>query len=139
MKDVPFEAAKDFCDKYEKDQVIILSWDRETGDQWVTTYGKSDEDSAMACHGGNAIKDFLQLKREKDEIPSRFKKWEIESVDRYWYRSGRCSITYKEITFFYDPITLERKDAAREFYHSQGEKRPDWTFSCIHRQQLDCI
>lgn len=71
MKDVPFSVARKFCEDYEKDQVIILSWDRTTKDTWITTFGVSDEDSEMAANGGNEIRKFLKLKGKK-LMPLRF-------------------------------------------------------------------
>lgn len=139
MKNISFEDAKEFCEKYEKDQVIILAWDRNSNDTWVTTYGISDEDSAMAAHGANMIKDFLDLKREKDEIPKRFDKWELEITERYYYLSGRNSKTYVEISYWYHPITLERKETRRFAHINDGQEYtlPDWAKSCAYRRQLN--
>ena len=140
MKDIPISEAEKFCNDYQKDQVIILAWDRNSGDTWVTTYGKSDEDSAMAAQGANMVKDFLDLKREKDEIPKRFQSWKIESVDRYYYVGTRNSKDYVEITYWFDEITLERKETKREFrvYGRDTHNLPDWATACNeYRRQFD--
>ncbi|MDD4009267.1 MAG: hypothetical protein PHQ67_05585 [Fermentimonas sp.] len=128
MIDIPFEAAKQFCEEYQKHQCIILSWDETTGDTWVTTYGVGEKNSIQATHGGNLIKDFLELKREHDEIPIRFEEWKIESVERHWQRSGRNSKTYREVTHWFEPHTMKRKETIREefIYDGQEYRLPDW-------------
>lgn len=57
-KRIPIKAAKEFANQYDKDQVIILCWDKETNSTWVTTYGKSKADCEQAAEGGNEIKNF---------------------------------------------------------------------------------
>lgn len=65
MKRMPISAAKYIAEKYEKDQVIILCWDRKTRDTWVTTYGKSKSDCKEAAMGGEHLAKYLNLKLEK--------------------------------------------------------------------------
>lgn len=73
-KRIPIKAAKEFADKFEKDQVIILSWDKKTGSTWVTTYGKTKKDCEQAAHGGNEIKRMLNWPEELcNAKPSRSK------------------------------------------------------------------
>ena len=141
MIDIPISEAEKFCTDYEKDQVIILAWDRTSGDTWVTTYGKSDEDSAMAANGANMVKDFLDLKREKDEIPKRFEKWELEITEMYMYLNGRYSKCFVRISYWYNPITLERKETIEKEYCNDGQEHilPDWTKSCEYRRGLNYI
>lgn len=55
-KRMPIAAAKQIAKKYDKDQVIILTWDNKTGKTWVTTYGKTLQDCDQAAIGGNKIK-----------------------------------------------------------------------------------
>jgi hypothetical protein len=138
MRNIPISAAEQFCNEYKKDQVIILSWDKKSNETWVTTYGIGDNNSIQAANGGNAIKDFLQLKREANEIPERFKKWEIESVDRYWHLYGRNGEKYVETTFWYEPHTLERKETTRiEIISNEGERYalPEWAKSITERRR----
>lgn len=140
MKNIPFEEAKSICEKYKKEQCIILSWDSTTGETWVTTFGVGDANSIMACNGGIALKDFLKLKRENDEIPKRFEEWKIESVDRYWYYSSRYGKTYIETTFWFEAHTSQRKETQRKEYNFFGEKwqLPEWAKSIIeHKRTLD--
>lgn len=140
MKAIPFEAAKEFCEQYEKDQCIILSWDKASGETWVTTFGVGDENSKQACNAGTILKDYLKLKREKDEIPERFKEWYVERVDRYWHWASRNGRSYIEITYWYEKHTLERKETKREVKNHYGEtySLPDWAKSINdHRRSLD--
>jgi len=140
MKSIPFDEAKSICEKYQKDQCIMLTWDSKSEETWVTTYGVGDVNSKQACNAGIILKDFLRLNRENDEIPSRFEKWEIESVDRYWYYSSRYAKTYIETTFWYEPHTLKRKETQRVEPNFFGEQRqlPDWAKSITeYRRSLD--
>ena len=76
-KKMPISAAKELAKKYDKDQIIILAWDKTTGDHWVTTYGKSIEDCAQAAEGGNRIKEFLGFPKEAYQSkPARIKRKE---------------------------------------------------------------
>lgn len=73
-KRIPIKTAKEFANKFEKDQVIILSWDKATGTTWVTTYGKTKEDCIQAAKGGNRIKKMLSWPEELcNAKPSRLK------------------------------------------------------------------
>lgn len=55
-KKIPISAAKRIADEYDKDQVIIVTWDKLTGTTWVTTYGKTLEECSQAAEGGNRVK-----------------------------------------------------------------------------------
>ena len=128
MKDIPFEAAKQFCEDFQKDQCIILSWDKESGNTWVTTFGVGDENSIQATNAGKLIKDYLKLKREKDLIPTRFQEWKIESVDRYYQADGRNTWLYREVTYWYEKHTMERKETVRQActYTGNEYSLPEW-------------
>ena len=142
MKRIPFKAAEDFCKKYKKDQCIILSWDEESNETWVTTYGVGDANSIQATNAGKILKDYLKLQRESDCIPTRFEEWKIEKVDRYWYASGRNYTTYVETTFWYESHTLQRKETTREHTTLCGDNYalPEWAKSITsHRRTLDCF
>lgn len=66
--------------------------------------------------------------------------WTIDRVETYWYWSGRNDITYKEITFWYDPSTCERKETVRSAsaLHSEKYNLPEWA-KCItnHNKSMD--
>jgi hypothetical protein len=55
-KKIPVKAAKEFADKYKKDQVIITCWSKKDQKTWVTTYGKTEIDCDQACQCGNFFK-----------------------------------------------------------------------------------
>lgn len=137
MQDIPFEAATEFCEKYEKDQCIILSWDKESGKTWVTTFGVGDENSIQAANAGKILKDYLKLQRENDCIPTRFENWKIENVDRYYYASGRNYLTYVETSYWYEAHTMQRKETSRKETILTGEKYrlPEWAKSITSRRK----
>ncbi len=64
-------------------------------------------------------------------------KFEIDRVERFWYWSGRNYQTFKEITFWYNPITLERKETSR-IWSGDDWNKPEWV-QCIteHNKMLD--
>jgi hypothetical protein len=137
MKDIPIQAAQDIAEAYEKDQVIILCWDEKSKLLWTTTYGKSDTDKVQAAIGGNLVADFLNTKREHNEIPDKFKEWTLEKVDRYWYQSGTYAMTFVERSFWYDKITLDRKETKRDVVVSDGMEHtlPEWAKSITERRR----
>lgn len=55
-KRIPIATAKRIAKEFEKDQVIILTLDKQHELQSVTTYGKTYEDCVNAAEGGNRIK-----------------------------------------------------------------------------------
>lgn len=63
-KQVPISAAKDIADKYNKQQVIILVWDKEHKLIHITTYGKTKEDCRQAADGGKLVASKLELSIE---------------------------------------------------------------------------
>lgn len=58
-KSIPIKAAKDIAKAYDKDQVIIITWDKIHGRTHVTTYGKTLLDCDQAAQGGNMLKKAL--------------------------------------------------------------------------------
>lgn len=58
-KKIPISAAKEIGKKFDKDQVILVTWNKEFGDTWVTTWGKSVADCGQAAEGGNLVKQAL--------------------------------------------------------------------------------
>lgn len=87
-----------------------------------------------------------QRKEKMERFAAKFQaevvdkqKWEIERTDRYWYLSGRFSKTYAEVTFWYNPYTLERRETKRQESISDGQEYslPDWCKSCEYRKSLN--
>ncbi len=64
-KRIPVSAAKEIAQKYDKNQVIILTWDEAHGMTHVTTYGVDKKQCKQAADGGKRIVEFLGL-RPKD-------------------------------------------------------------------------
>ncbi len=58
-KPVPIPAASNIAHEYDKDQVIIVTWDAAHQRTHVTTYGRTKESSAQAAQGGNFVKKAL--------------------------------------------------------------------------------
>ncbi len=58
-KSIPISAAKEIAKKYDKQQVIIVTWDAVHGKEHVTTYGDSKETCRQAALGGTKIKSAL--------------------------------------------------------------------------------
>lgn len=61
---VPIQAARDLAEEFDKDQVIVVTWDKAHGMMHVTTYGRSVEDCEQAAQGGNLIKRSLGFPEE---------------------------------------------------------------------------
>ena len=64
-------------------------------------------------------------------------KFEIESVDRYYFFNGRNSKRYVETTFWINPYTLERKETQRNQFIGCGEehKLEEWARSLFNRRK----
>ena len=58
-KDIPISAAKRIAQEFDKNQVIIVTWDQKHGRTHVTTYGKTKEECNQAAKGGALIKKAL--------------------------------------------------------------------------------
>jgi hypothetical protein len=55
-KGIPIKSARDIAHAFDKDQVIIVAWDKTHGKTHVTTYGKTVEECEQAAKGGNLVK-----------------------------------------------------------------------------------
>lgn len=74
-KRIPIKAAIDFGKKFDKDQVIIVCYDKKTDSTWVTTWGKSIKDCELAAMSGNNIKKMMDWPDELcHETPSHLKR-----------------------------------------------------------------
>jgi serine protease inhibitor ecotin len=74
-KNIPIKTARDISKTYDKDQVIVLTWDKTHGKTHVTTYGKTLEDCKQAAYGGNLVKRALGWPDELCQAkPKRIKK-----------------------------------------------------------------
>lgn len=59
FQDIPVEAAQSIAELYDKDQAIVLTWNKEHGIETVTTWGKTTHDADQAAEGGNMLKKAL--------------------------------------------------------------------------------
>lgn len=57
---VPVNSAMIISEAYNKDQVIIISWDKRYRTSHITTFGKTFTDSQQAAVGGNMFKAALK-------------------------------------------------------------------------------
>lgn len=55
-KRIPISAAKRISQDYNFQEVVIFAYDPETGNQHVTTYGKTKEQCIDAARAGNFLK-----------------------------------------------------------------------------------
>lgn len=76
FKRIPIKAAKDIADKYNQNEVILVTFDAMTGLTHVVTYGKTLFDCQSAAVGGNRLKrEFLKWPDELcHDVPARMKK-----------------------------------------------------------------
>ena len=58
-KRIPIKAAKEISEKYNHNQVIICTFDKDEGRTHVVTYGKTLKDCDEAAKGGNFVKKAL--------------------------------------------------------------------------------
>lgn len=74
---------------------------------------------------------------EKTLSQEFIEKWEVESVDRYWYWSSRNGKTYIEITYWFEPHTLQRKETKRSVDNHYGDhySLPDWAKSITENRK----
>jgi hypothetical protein len=92
MKRVTITAAKEIANKFDKDQVIIISFSKKDGQTWVTTYGRTVEDCQQAAEGGNKLKRAMNWPEELcNEMPQR-------AVcqcghDKRYHKTKRCQFT----------------------------------------------
>jgi len=74
-KNVPISTARDIAERFGKDQVIIVTWDKTHGRTHVTTYGKTVEESDQAAKGGNLVKRALGWPEELcNAVPARVRR-----------------------------------------------------------------
>jgi hypothetical protein len=59
VKRIPIAAAKRISNDYEYPEVVIFAYDPDSGDQHVTTYGKTLEQCKDAARAGNYLKKAL--------------------------------------------------------------------------------
>lgn len=88
-KRIPISAAKDIGKKFDKNQVILVTWNREHGDTWVTTWGKSVDDCVQAAEGGNFVKKALGWPNVINTKPLREKKLRMKIIGEIFERISK--------------------------------------------------
>lgn len=84
-KPIPIKAAKAISEAYDKNQVIIVTWDKEHGMTHVTTYGRTLEECDQAALGGNLVKRALGWDESLcNAIPNRVKTKVDEAYKDGW-------------------------------------------------------
>ena len=74
-KSIPIKVAKDIAKAYDKDQVIIVTWDKAHCKTHVTTFGVTLKDCEEAAQGGNFVKAALGWPEEECQaVPARVKR-----------------------------------------------------------------
>lgn len=63
--------------------------------------------------------------------------WELELTEKFFYESGRFTTEYVEISYWYNPITLERKETVRKQTVTKGDTLSDWAKECGYRPHLN--
>lgn len=56
MKRLPIKAAKELAEKYNQDQVILVTWDKKDKCTHTVSYGKTKEDCKQAEKGINFVR-----------------------------------------------------------------------------------
>ena len=66
------------------------------------------------------------------------RKFEIDRVEKFWYWHNRNWKTFREITFWYNPETFERKETSRTWCEDWDTLKPKWA-ECIteHNKMMD--
>lgn len=64
-------------------------------------------------------------------------RWEIDTVDRYYYYCGRNALAYIETTYWFNPETCERKETTRSesIYDGEQYKLPEWAKGITTRRR----
>lgn len=71
---IPISAASEIGKKFDKDQVILVTWDSKSGDTWVTTWGSDKVQCIQAAEGGNFVKKALGWPNELTQTKSASEK-----------------------------------------------------------------
>lgn len=63
--------------------------------------------------------------------------WKIDRVESYYYFCGRNNKEYVEVTFWYNPTTLERKETSRRecCYCGSEYMLPEWAKTIKERRR----
>lgn len=98
-KNVPITAAKAIAKAYDKDQVIVITWDKKHGKTHVTTFGKTLDDCEQAAKGGNAFKKAMGWPDKLcNAVPARVRTRQ-HKIDLDTHNCERCGMNQWEDNF----------------------------------------
>ncbi len=65
--------------------------------------------------------------------------WILSSTDKYFYKSGRYTTCFVEISYWVNSKNSDRKETVRQVTDTDpnGHALPLWTRTCHHRSHLD--
>lgn len=119
--EVPWSAAEKIANEFQKDQVIIVTWDEDHEMVHVTTFGRTMKSSAQAAEGGNFVKralgwpdrlchdvpDWYGNLREALSLIANFE--DYEEMDESAAKMGLTREEYLELA--YDNVLIIAKNA----------------------------
>lgn len=101
-KPIPVSAAKAIAETYDKQQVIVVTWDATHGKEHVTTYGDTAETCRQAALGGDKVKAALNWPPSNRSVPTLARLVAME-------RRLREAIASDAAAFEDDPTDVLRK------------------------------
>lgn len=109
-KKIPISAAKEISKTYDKDQVILVTWNKKFGDTWVTTYGKTVADCAQAAEGGNFVKKALGWPNELTESKTTRQKNQEDTIRKKLVKEIQEKLSKIELTNVFSLNHYEVRD-----------------------------
>jgi len=101
----------------------------------IPEQGYSIEDDMEPFIGQDVMlkEDFIKAIEEYLKLEG----WKVEIVDRYYYASGRNYWAYKEVTYWYNTHSLQRKETVRQADIVTGGEwgLPEWAKGIIVRNK----
>lgn len=90
-KPVTISAAREVAKKYDKNQVIIVTWDKTHGREHVTSYGATLEECGQAARGAQRIQqalhwppeDIIKIKPSKADLQKQIDEFKRAIRDAY--------------------------------------------------------
>ena len=88
--------------------------------------------SFCSCNGIEKNGHFIM---QQTDVKSNFK---IDRVEKFWFFHNRNFKTFKEITFWYNPETMERKETSRCWSEDSGGIKPEFAENITeHNKTMD--
>jgi hypothetical protein len=118
---VPVEAAKAIAEKYEKDIVIVNSWDTTHGLLHTTTFGVSEEQKHQAAVGGEVAATALGADLNRKDIYEDFRR-EIVICAAIKTKGGQIirGDRHSDILALMGQKLIDRKESVQGFITSRN-------------------